>query len=71
MAFLEAALSRTQVEARQIDVGKVLLTLLLVVPFVLGWSARMAVRGTVWSLSFAGAACKVGWQAAAPPARGG
>ena len=71
MVTLENTLTAVRVEARRIDIGKALLSLLLLLPFVLGWSARMVVRGAVWALSFAAAAVKVGWRAAAPPAKGG
>lgn len=71
MATLESTLTAVRVEARRIDVGKAFLSLLLLLPFVLGWSARMVVRGVVWALSFAAAAVRVGWRAAAPPAKGG
>ena len=71
MTFLEATLSRVQVEQRRVDVGRALLAVLLVLPFVLGWSARMTVRGAVWALSFLAAAVRVGWSAAAPAAKDG
>jgi hypothetical protein len=68
---LESTLTAVRAEARRIDVTKAVLALLLVLPFVLGWLARMAVRGLVWALSFAAASVKVGWQAASPTSRGG
>lgn len=63
---LEATLSTVRAEQKRVDVGKALLSLLLVLPFLVGWTARMVVRCAVWVLSFAAAAVKVGWHAAAP-----
>lgn len=71
MAVLETTLSAVRAEQRRVDVGKALLALLLVLPFVVGWSARMTVRGLVWLASFAAAAVRVGWRAAAPTPRDG
>lgn len=71
MVALDATLAQVRHEARRIDVAKVLLTLLLAVPFALGWSARMTVRGLAWACSFAAAAAKVGWQAGAAKPTGG
>lgn len=66
MVTLEATLSDVRAEQKRIDVAKAVLSLLLMLPFVLGWTARMVVRVVVWMLSFAAAAVKVGWRAAAP-----
>lgn len=66
MVSLSATVDQVRAEARSIDVTKWLLTLLLLPFFVLGWSARMVWRGFTFVVSFAGAACKVGWRAAAP-----
>jgi hypothetical protein len=71
MVTLEATLSNVRAEQKRIDVAKAVLSLLLVLPFVIGWTARMVVRVAVWVLSFCAAAVKVGWRAAAPPAKGG
>lgn len=71
MVTLEAALSDVRAEQKRINVGKAVLSLLLVLPFVIGWTARMVVRCVVWLLSFSAAAVKVGWRAAAAPPKGG
>jgi Na+(H+)/acetate symporter ActP len=68
---LEATLSNVREEQKRVDVAKAVLSLLLVLPFVLGWTARMLVRVVVWALSFAAAAVQVGWRAAAPAPKGG
>lgn len=69
MAVLDATLSRVQAEAKRINVGKILLILLLILPAALAWSVRMLWRGTAWTASFVIAAGKVGWAAAAPKPR--
>lgn len=66
MVSLSATVDQVRAEARQIDVVKALLTLLVLPFFVLGWSARMVWRGFCFVVSFVGAAVKVGWRAAAP-----
>lgn len=65
MVALGAALSAVQAEQKRIHVGRAVLSLLLLLPFVIGWSARMVVRGVVWAVSFASAAVRVGWRAGA------
>lgn len=69
MVTLDATLSAVQAEAKRIDIRKVLLVLLLVLPAALAWSIRMLWRGTAWTASFVIAAGKVGWDAAAPKQR--
>jgi hypothetical protein len=71
MVTLEATLSDVRAEQKRIDVAKAVLSLLLVLPFIIGWTARMLVRCVIWSMSFAAAAVKVGWRAAAPAPKGG
>lgn len=71
MVSLSATVDQVRAEARQVDVTKLLLTLLLLPFFVLGWSARMVWRVACYVISFAGAACKVGWRAAGPNRDGG
>lgn len=71
MVALSNTLSAVQAEAKRVDVGKALLSLLLILPFVIGWTARMVARGAAWLLSFSAAAVKVGWRAAAPEPKGG
>lgn len=65
MVSLSATVDQVRAEARQVDVTKLLLTLLLLPFFVLGWTTRMAWRAVCYVISFAGAAVKVGWQAGA------
>lgn len=69
MVTLDATLSRVQAEAKQIDIRKVLLVLLLILPAALAWTVRMLWRATAWTASFVIAAGKVGWDAAAPKQR--
>lgn len=49
---------RVQAEARQVHVGRLLLTLLIGFFWLLGWAAGMVSLG----VGFAYAAMKVGWQ---------
>lgn len=49
---------RIQAEARQVDLGRLLLNLLLGVFWLLGWLVGMAAVG----VSFAYASAKTGWQ---------
>lgn len=58
-------------EARRIDPAKVVLTLLFVVPFVLGWAAATLVRGAWLVASWTWAAVLVGWRTAYGRADGG
>lgn len=71
MVSLSATVDQVRAEARQVDVTKLLLTLLLLPFFVAGWSARMVWRAFTYTVSFAGAAAKVGWRAAGPKRDGG
>jgi hypothetical protein len=71
MVSLSATVDQVRAEARQVDVAKLLLTLLLLPFFVLGWSARMVWRSFCFVVSFAGASARVGWRAAAPRSKGG
>lgn len=49
-------------EASRIDPAKVVLTILFIVPFVLGWLAAQTVRATWTILSWLWAAVVVGWR---------
>jgi hypothetical protein len=63
---MRAAVAAEQVraEARDVDPVRVLLTVLAVVPFVLGWVAGALVR-VVWALlAWSWAAAVVGWRMA-------
>lgn len=62
---------RIAYRARAVDWRKVLLTVLLILPYVLGWTARLIVRTVGWLLAFAWAAVIEGYQAAAPTPKGG
>lgn len=66
MVSLTATVDQIRAEARTIDAGKVLLTLLVLPFFVVGFTAHWGWRGLSLVLSFVGASVKVGWQAAAP-----
>lgn len=54
---------RISAEARDINVGRALLALLALIPFVLGWTAATIVTAFGW----AWAAFKAGWQEVRPP----
>jgi len=58
-------------EARRIDPAKLLLTVLFVVPFVLGWLAAVTVRACWTAVSWTWAAVVVGWRTAYGRADGG
>lgn len=51
-------------ESRQLDPVKVLLTLLMVLPFVLGWSAAKVVAGCWTVVAWLWTAAVVGWRSA-------
>lgn len=59
-----AITDEVRAEARSIDPVKALLTLLMVVPFVLGWLAAQTVRAAWVVLSWLWAAAVVGWRTA-------
>jgi hypothetical protein len=64
--LIRASAVREQVraEARRIDPAKALLTVMALIPFVLGWLAAQTVR-TCWAvLSWTWAAVVVGWRTA-------
>lgn len=63
MAIVTIPLERISAEARQINLAKVLLTILLTVPYVLGWVARK----TWLFLAFLWSATKLGWRDAGSP----
>jgi hypothetical protein len=63
MANLAIPVERINTEARQLDPATVALTVLLFVPFVLGWTTRK-----VWMvLAWLWTAVVVGWQEAGRP----
>lgn len=51
-------------ESRQLDPAKVVLTLLMVVPFALGWLAGKLARGVWLVLAWTWTALVVGWRTA-------
>lgn len=51
-------------ESRQLDPVKVVLTLLMVVPFVLGWTVGKLCRGVWLVLAWTWTAAVVGWRTA-------
>lgn len=57
---LSIPVERIQAEARQLDPVKVLLTLIAVIPFALGWSLGKAWLAVAWLWT----AGRVGWQEA-------
>jgi hypothetical protein len=58
---------RITVEARQVDVGRLVLTVLAAVLYAVGWSAGK-VLGAVWlALAWSGTAVRLGWQEARKP----
>lgn len=61
MAVLEhVPVDRISVEARQVHLGRVLLTLFAALFFAIGWVAGKAFLAVAWC----GVAVKVGWQEA-------
>lgn len=62
---------QVRTEARRIDPGKTLLTVLALLPFLLGWVAGVTVRGCWAALLWARAAIVVGWRTAYGHADGG
>ena len=66
--FAKASRTAEQVraEARELDPAKVVLTLLMVVPFVLGWLAGMVVRAAWTVLAWTWTAAVVGFRTARP-----
>ena len=62
---------RINVRAAAVDWRRILLTILMIVPFVLGWSVRMVARAVGWVLAWLWAAGMEGWAAAGPRSEGG
>lgn len=58
------AADEVRAEARELDPVRVLLTLLMVVPFVLGWTVAKIVRAFWFVTAFAWTAVIVGWRTA-------
>ena len=62
---------RVAYRAGAVDWRKMLLLVLLALPFVLGWTARLVVRTVGWVLAYAWAAAVEGYAACAPKPKGG
>jgi hypothetical protein len=58
-------------ESRQLDPAKVVLTVLMVVPFVLGWVAAQTMRACWAVISWTWTALVVGWRTAYGRTEGG
>lgn len=67
MTTLAATAERVTARANAVDYRRVLLALLFAPLFVLGWSARWAVRALVWLGAWVWFGLVEGWQAATPP----
>lgn len=71
MAFLDEVLTdRVTAQARQVDVGRVVLSLLVGLFFGVGWCAAKAVtglvvvlRGVLLAIAWVGVAVREGWRA--------
>lgn len=59
-----AVADQVREESRQLDPVKVVLTLLMVVPFACGWTAGKLARGVWLVLAWAWTAAVVGWRTA-------
>lgn len=70
MTSFTAQVERINTEARQLDPKKVALTLLAVLPFVLGWTLKKVVVVSWVALSWLWTAAVVGWRAADAPRSG-
>lgn len=60
-----AVADQVREESRQLDPVKVVLTLLMVVPFAVGWTVGKLGRGVWLVLAWTWTAAVVGWRAAA------
>lgn len=65
-----ATLDQVSARARDIHLGRVLLTALAAVLFALGWLAARTVTGAVTVTLWCAAAVALGWRDARPKARG-
>jgi uncharacterized membrane protein len=66
-----AMTDQVRAEARRIDPAKIVLTVLFLVPFVVGWLAAQTVRACWAVVSWTWAALVVGWRTAYGRADGG
>lgn len=70
MTTLTLAVDRINARAATVDWRRVALVLLMVLPFVLFYAARLVVRSVGWTLAWLWAAGMEGWSAAGPKATG-
>jgi hypothetical protein len=61
-----ARLDRINARAAAVDWRRVLLTMLMALPFALFYVTRLVVRAVGWVLAWLWAACMEGWAAAGP-----
>lgn len=66
MTTLTATVDRINERAAMVDWRRVLLTLLMLLPFVVFAAARYTVRAVGWVLAWLWAAGMTGWDAAGP-----
>jgi hypothetical protein len=62
---------RVAYRAGAVDWRRILLLVLLALPYVLGWTARLLVRTVGWVLAYGWAAAVEGYAACAPKREGG
>jgi hypothetical protein len=67
---LTLAVDRINARAATVDWRRVALVLLMVLPFVLFYAARLVVRSVGWALAWLWAAGMEGWTAAGPKRSG-
>lgn len=70
MTTLPMAVARINTRAAAVDWRRILLTALMIVPFVLFFAARIVVRAVGWVLAWLWAAGMEGWAAAGPRREG-
>lgn len=71
MTTLTATVDRINERAGQVDWRKVFLVALMVLPFVVFYTARLVVRVVGWALAWLWAAGMEGWAAAGPKREAG
>lgn len=67
MAMHAALADRVSVEARQVDVGRLLVTVVAAVLWAVGWTAAKVVTTFVRALGWSVAAVRVGWREGRQP----
>ena len=66
MTTLESTLVQVRTARAQIDPARVFALVLMVLPWLIGWTLRKTVIGVWWVVSYLYAAGQVGWRAASP-----